>query len=544
MSILHDVGLSVDLAKPGVYAGDGTTELVTNGAFISDLAGWTQDTDSGNATIARDATLAALKLTTNVGGDVEGSCHQQINVTGGAGYHLTFDSMMSDIFATMQGRFAIYDNTNAAWIIPTRNSWCITPGSSGSPNWQTASIYFNTPATCSSIQLYLYQNIDSDNGQTTDCWFDNVSLVQRVKTQDRRLTGGLSITSLDSYRHAITASGGFDTATVGFKDAVDVMADWLISGLGKHLVVKDRGGNHIWEGFVNEVKVQVGATTVSVGPITDMANRGRILYKSVDWDTKVPIKGDAVKSIWINNDESQKKYGVLEGTFSGGEGDVDEATQVLGSVVAETSWPEVSHTLGLGSGSISITLECKGFQHMLGKYYYYRTGEAGKMTISAKLQAILDASPNYYLDPDYTNIEANTSEVAVYEDEDKTALALIKELVTFGDASFNRFIWGVYENGTFVYKMQTEEIEYERNASDGVIFEHGAELNPWNVRPGKWMRTSELIEGHLANVTVFRSDPTLQFVETVSYTAPYGLSLSGAKLGKFKQRLERLGLVE
>jgi hypothetical protein len=181
---------------------------------------------------------------------------------------------------------------------------------------------------------------------------------------------------------------------------------------------------------------------------------------------------------------------------------------------------------------------------MLGKYYYYRTGEAGKMTISAKLQAILDASPNYYIDPDLTDIETNASEVAVYEDEDKTALALIKELASSGDGNFNRFVWGVYENGAFVYKMQQDIIDYERNASDGVMFDHGVQLDPWSVRPGKWARTTELVEGHLANIPVFRSDPTLQFIESVTYTAPYGLSISGAKLGKFKQRLERLGLVE
>lgn len=545
MSILDEIGLVINVTSVERAGATTGANLVANGDFPSGLTSWTQDTDSGNATIAHDATRDAAKITTNVGGDATGNISQDISVSGkGRFFVLEFESAMSGFYATMQGRFSLYDNTNTEWIIPIRNSWGVVEVGTTTVSGHYTKIYFKVKDTCASIKLRLYQNIDSDNGAGTDVWYDNVSIYERATVADQLAAPALQIENVQSYRQNIVAAGGFDSASIQLKVGAGDMADWLIHGLAHAIEVFDAGGNIVWEGFVNEVRAQFGATTLTVGPLTDMANRARILYKTMDWDTTPPVKGDSVKSVWFEQSSSVDKFGILEGTFSGGEGDVDEATQVIQNVVEETAWPEIAHNLGLSGGDITLNIECRGWHHMLSKYYYYRTGEAGKQNAYDKIWMVLQLDPNGIFDNSIAQVEQNTTQVAIYEDEDKTAAAVIKEIIDIGDSDLNRYVWGVYEGRVFIYEKQSTEVYYERSASDGAISIGGSEIKPWMVRPGRWVQITELIGGHITGIETMRSDPTKVFIESVSYTAPYGMTISGAKEGKFKQRLQRLGVLE
>jgi hypothetical protein len=290
------------------------------------------------------------------------------------------------------------------------------------------------------------------------------------------------------------------------------------------------------------VKAQFGSTSLSVGPLLDVSNRGRILYKTMDWNTTPPVKGDAVKSVWFNVEESQKKFGVLEGVFSGGEGDVDDATQVIETGISEEAWPDIAHTLALGGGDIKLQIDCKGWAHYLKKAYYYRTGEAGKQDLSDKISELLAQDPNATFNINSARVTENTTQVAIYEDKDKTIFAQIKELIGMGDADMSRYIWGGYADRKFVYEQQPTTVAYDRSAADGVITSDGTIIPPWSMLPGRWVKISELIGNHIGTVPTMRRDPTMMFIESITYTAPYGLSMTGSKINNFKQRLERLGL--
>jgi len=318
-------------------------------------------------------------------------------------------------------------------------------------------------------------------------------------------------------------------------------------------------GRLVWEGFINDVSAKVGGLTVSVGPIMDVVNRGRIVYATVNWDTVPPVKGVTVRGEWQDNIESQEKYGILGGVITGGEGNALEMSQLLSSILAHTSWPETTQNFSLSSSAeMAVTVSCLGYAHLLSKYYYYETSTAGQENLSTKLARVLNADPNGMFSDDNATIEENTTQVHIYEGDDKTALAIIKELTAMGDDSYNRYTFGVYENRTARYDKVESKPTYFQNLETSVTYNRsGAKVYPWDVRSGVWMLMTDFMPGRSLQVqdqyadarplstdyyTNFRKDPRYIFIESVTYTAPYAFTVSGGRVSKFKQRIEKLGL--
>jgi len=61
------------------------------------------------------------------------------------------------------------------------------------------------------------------------------------------------------------------------------------------------------------------------------------------------------------------------------------------------------------------------------------------------------------------------------------------------------------------------------------------------VQPGKWLLYPGFLVGRTTPAAL-RQDTRVEFVERVTFTAPYGVSHSGSKVATLPQRLARLGL--
>lgn len=67
---------------------------------------------------------------------------------------------------------------------------------------------------------------------------------------------------------------------------------------------------------------------------------------------------------------------------------------------------------------------------------------------------------------------------------------------------------------------------------------------PWDVKPGKWLFVPDFLVGR-ARITAtrpaeLRRDPRNKFIESVRYTAPWGLDMSGGKTDRLSQLLAKL----
>jgi hypothetical protein len=468
------------------------------------------------------------------GGDVNGNLTQDVTVEALSRYRITVWSRTSDIFASMQGRWGVYDNTNGAWIIPREGTALFSSG-----EWQESSLYFTAPSGCVSVKIYLYQNFDSDSY----VYYDDVSL-EKVQTAGSGLVADYN-NMINSYSQSSSVNVGFDTMSMSVTGDLDFLSEWLEHGLARHIVVKEASSGTIWEGFVNKISMTVGGFSITVGPLRNIINRGRIVYNQLDWNTTPPVGGDTVTAQWNDELVSQSRFGILEGTISGGEGTADEMLELVNSLMPEIAWSPSESNFSLSSGgSISANIECLGYGHLLDKYYYTQVFVAGEDNASDKIVSVLNRDPNNLFTYGLAStIRENTIQVGKYEDGTKTALAIMKDIANKGDASDNRHIFSVYENRIFSYDSVPDNIEYRVRATDGRVEKFaGGYIDPWGVRPGNWMQVDDIGIGKLRDSVRPSEDPSLIFIEKVSYTAPYGLSITGGRASTFRQMLDRLGL--
>ena len=139
------------------------------------------------------------------------------------------------------------------------------------------------------------------------------------------------------------------------------------------------------------------------------------------------------------------------------------------------------------------------------------------------------------------------------------ARTIIEELVSLGGQSDNnRRLLSVYDDRIVSVQPVLGNIDYTIKASEsGDIIRYargGAVVEPWNIRPGKWIRVLDFslssIEPDVTDILYdtggsqlreLRKHPSLIFIESVTFTDPYDFSINGGKLSNVTQQLAKLG---
>lgn len=347
---------------------------------------------------------------------------------------------------------------------------------------------------------------------------------------------------IERYSHTIEALGGYWSADISFNTSGNGVDDWIENGLGRHIVVKDPEGSEVWAGFVNRIDVAIGGLSVTVGPMLNIANRVRVFYSLLD-PTGL-LRGAKFVTAWAEDTDSQTKYGIFEAEVNISDTDPDTADVMADTYLAEHADPEVSKDFVTSGGTApQVRLECLGYAHMLDVYTYTDLTTSGLVTATVLLSDVIAADPNGFLSTDTTRIALNATQIPAYV-ETATAWDVVKGIVALGDDSANRWLFGVYEDRTPVYEAMPLTVEYRQRLRDPrqrIIDRSGAEVKPWNVRPGKWLQFTDLLVGRPLGDDLI-NDPRAMLVESVSFDAPYTVRLQGQKAGRFDQRLARLGL--
>jgi hypothetical protein len=279
----------------------------------------------------------------------------------------------------------------------------------------------------------------------------------------------------------------------------------------------------------------------------NVANRVTTIYSTIDPTTNTVI-GTRAKTTVSNDTTSQGLYGIIQKVLSVGGATAVTAAQIQSTYLKENAYPETSRSLNLGTDSgnnsgVTVTIDCLGYYHWLNLYAYNQTVVTGTINASDKIIAIINAQLNSII-TDTTNILSNTVQVTAFENDDYTAYNILQEAVSMGDASDNRWVFGVYQNRKAFYNQMSSTVDYILHLMDSsqkVETPIGAEIYPWNILPGKWLMFPDFLIGRTSETNP-RYDPRCMFIEDVTYTMPWGLALNGGKTATLAQKLAKLGL--
>lgn len=352
---------------------------------------------------------------------------------------------------------------------------------------------------------------------------------------------------LDGYSHETRAAGGYWSASIRVSDVQSRLEDWISAGLMRHIVTYSTGLEVVWEGFVNRISVNFGSFSYQIGPLLDIGNRVRVVYSVIDTSVEPPTLGVRAVTANANGTTSQALYGIIEKVLSTGGSTATEAAQNRDTWLAENAMPPVSIDLNLSGGSEpSLALDCLGYWHLFGAYTYTNTGVTGTENLSTKIQNIINADPNSLFSTDFSRITTNTLQVKQYENDDKTAEALLKALNSLGDTSDNRYTIGVYQNRQLWYQAAPTTVEYLKRitVSDDFTTPTGATVRPSSVLPGRWVLVPDFLVGRTQpnSRTILNDDPRAGFIEVVRFDAPREVRVSGGKLSQLDQALAKQGL--
>jgi len=350
--------------------------------------------------------------------------------------------------------------------------------------------------------------------------------------------------TLQDYTHSLAANGGFDKMSFSISDDRLSLDEWLENGVGRHVEVYNQAADLVWEGFINKVSGTLGAQTVSVGALTEMANRVSALYTPIDYSTSPPTVGSETITTIAENLVSQARYGIIEAVITAGRMTDADAELVRDTYLQEMAHPASESQLAVGSSANTIiTLECLGYWYWANLYVFNST-TTGSTQVDTRIEAIINGNPNagMYGTP---SIDTNNAIIPEQEENDKTAMTHIKELLALGGANDQRYTLGFYEHRQAQYRELPTEPYYKIRLSDSgqrIQTYQGALVYPWDVRPAQWLFISDALIGRYSDHNELYEDPRYLFIEQVDYTAPWQVNISGSRVGTFSQLMARYGL--
>ena len=356
---------------------------------------------------------------------------------------------------------------------------------------------------------------------------------------------------IESYRHVLRALGGYWEAQFTVNAGREYIEEWLDERLGWHIEVHDEAGVTMFEGFVNEIDAVMGGLAVTRGPLLQAANKVRVAYSTVDTTTSPPTVGIRALTAITEGNAQQQRYGIIEKVLSAGgcdEAVAGEATDIRDMWLVDNDRPRTTiRWSNVPAERTAFTVRVLGYVHLMDHYIYTYTTNSGNENLEVKLGLLLDADPNNLLASANADITVTGVSLPVrrYDNKQRTAWAIAKDLVARGDAELDRYVFGVWANRHAVYAQAPDTVDYHVRMSDvaqRVATPIGVEVYPWAVLPGRWVLFTDFLVARAPPIADPRQDPRALFIEQATYTAPWGLDLQGGRVDRASQMLAQLGL--
>ncbi|MDE8535445.1 hypothetical protein PZC41_14140 [Staphylococcus aureus] len=368
----------------------------------------------------------------------------------------------------------------------------------------------------------------------TPVWLDNLVVRDDLATV------------LSDYSHTIGAVGGYLSADVKIAVSLNEGLRWLRDYIGYHLEVYDHAGVLIFEGFIDELELEVGGVSATVGPLMDVVNTATLKYQTISYNTNPPIGGNPTDTGEVQNDASVTLYGEMKALLSGGEMLSAEATQAVTRYVTEFGFPKrdiPQITLSDQETDMDFMLNVSllGYYHLFEKQIPEDT-TAGQISLDQKLTNIIDANALFYYTAD--SLEENTTLTGQAMNGEENAWDIIKSIMERSDDTFQRYLFQVLDGRVCHYFAVPQQIDYLYSLADpeqAVKTTQEVILYKWNVKAGRWIMVLDFLGGELPTSDI-EGDPRNMFIESVTYQMPWHLAMAGGRVSLTEQMFSRFGL--
>lgn len=289
----------------------------------------------------------------------------------------------------------------------------------------------------------------------------------------------------------------------------------LVEKLRCPVEIEDARGEVVWWGYVATVRVRVNQLEFSVD-LDTMFNRVAVAYSLIEPGSQTP--GTRATTTWAQDDDSVEVYGSKELLVSLSGATTVQAEATRGAVLAARRYPVpgVEPSGAEEEGSLSATLQCRGWWQTLDWQYYLNTNTQSVETTD-QIAAIVTAEGQFLTG---TDIETSSGVFSSeYRDGDATALTEIKELLRTGTTNGRRLLATV----TRERRLRIYE-EPEAGANDYLLLSTGKLRNQYDVPVedhkcpcGVWAQLKDVLPSF---VDVSRlANPTRVFIEQSEYDA-------------------------
>lgn len=333
--------------------------------------------------------------------------------------------------------------------------------------------------------------------------------------------------SVFNYKHRILSMGGFDTAScqlaIDSKLGETALEQWIGNRVA---IYAQNAAVPIWEGVISRVIIRAGAA-VFTGSLDEMYNKVRVTFsqRNVAPPTQITTA--------VQNTASQAIYGIKEGNIDayGSEAtsvDITQKTTLANRYLATRAYPKVSTSFGT-SGTELVSIEMVGFYHTL-KWETYDPGvvPTGVATPAALIPLLFTTAGinrffnlnTFFDNTDQTQVVSNVTFNAAAP-RSVTYWDFMTTLTEPGDGTA-RWVAGITPTDPntatrrLYYAPANTAIEYTitaRRDVGRVRSVYGAPIPPWEVRPNRGVRITDVLTGW----NLPGDDPREFFLEAVNY---------------------------
>jgi hypothetical protein len=198
-----------------------------------------------------------------------------------------------------------------------------------------------------------------------------------------------SLLTLTAQSYGFAAIGGPSSASIsvsGPQAELLQAADWIMCPVAIY-----QDGEIVWWGFVHDVALNLGGVSVGVS-MEKLANRIAVAYELAVVGSTT---GERATTAQTNDTDSQAEYGIKELLATSTASTATAATTYRDRLLDALATPP--KTLGMGDGSLGVTLECKGWWETFGwRTYDYEGAWAGSLGQGENSGLVLVMDDTYF----------------------------------------------------------------------------------------------------------------------------------------------------
>lgn len=326
---------------------------------------------------------------------------------------------------------------------------------------------------------------------------------------------------VQSYRHKITATGWFDTASFSVKGGTADQANlFLEQYIGNRIAIHvDNPYEPIWEGIITRLTFN-GPGAAYTTSIDEMANSVLVNYTGTSSTTTVTPSSAG------SNATSVAQYGWRYQIVDGGLMNTGSGVQTFrDTYLVQHAWPKSSFS-ALPNGNGMIDVQAVGIYQTLQWEPYRDTGatDTDYTTLVTLVKAALVNGSTFFDATDNTGLEANALLLNRQHVKGESALDVMNKIAESGDSNV-WCIWGIEPTNWNTGKRRmyyrranmNYNVRYISRIKEGLRVRNltGDLVAPWRVVPDKIMQ----IQDYLVGYDLPGDNPTEFWIAGVEYDA-------------------------